>query len=956
MEWMDRPTQTFRSRLSKLAAASVSLLVVFLPVQQSDAETQVIATRLDQAPGLDFGVRINSVTAPILNDSGRVLFNLPVSGPGVDVSNGRVLYTGLPGALTPFIRKGDPVPGAPEGAIFGSVFDFALNEANQVTMYASSVGPFFGDSFFGFFTGQLGSISLVVRPGDQAPGTPAGVSFERIAPASCCSSETFWFNEQSEIIFFGVLEGGSVQGNNDQGIWSGQPGSLELVVREDDLIPGSATQRFSHLTQFPDFNNQGEAVFYALINGLGRSIYSGKAGSLSKIAQSGDPAPGLPAGTLFSSFHNKPLINDVGQVAIQGNSFGIWLHSEGSLSLIVHDGEAAAGTPAGVVFSNVAPPRYLNNDGDIAFSGSLSGSGVDTNNNNGIWLGSVDSVSLVVREGDVMPDTANGETFAAPSLSGLNHGGQVAFLNKTSTFGAESLWLGDGIELIRVVREGDVVGGKPVFDINIRRGLDSSTSSLNNLGQITYSATFTNDLIGADDIAVLYTPELHWRGTAGDDRWDSPTNWTLSIDPAHVHDVFIDPDTDLTVAGPSSDTTVESLAIGGIGIATLQWNAGSKLTVIDSVEVASQGRLNLAGGSALHVGDTAGVASTPDSILIGPGGVLTVMDTGGITVGTSAGAAGDGELRIASGARVELAGGTLDMHGNDITPIDAAAFVFTDGLLKDVDTFTSSLDQKGGILAPGDPIGITSIQGDYQMSASSTLLIDFANDGQTAGIDFDAVSATGTVTLNGLLNVSQLSPIALSLGDSFRIVTGGAGVAGNFSQIVLFDTPHIGMRVSYEPDAVVLTTGVVGDLNSDGFVGLEDLNTLLSHWNLAVPAGDWAQGDPSGDGLVGLDDLNMILNQWNAGTTGDLDFDGFVGIEDLNIVLGAWNNSVDAGVWGLGDPTGDGFVGIDDLNVVLGNWNAGTPPPPQASTNIPEPGTFLLLGLTGFALVRRNAQ
>ncbi|MEZ6191947.1 MAG: hypothetical protein R3C45_11770 [Phycisphaerales bacterium] len=50
---------------------------------------------------------------------------------------------------------------------------------------------------------------------------------------------------------------------------------------------------------------------------------------------------------------------------------------------------------------------------------------------------------------------------------------------------------------------------------------------------------------------------------------------------------------------------------------------------------------------------------------------------------------------------------------------------------------------------------------------------------------------------------------------------------------------------------------------------------------------------------------------------GDLDDDGFVGINDLNLVLGAWNQNVIPGDPDV-DPSGDGFVGIEDLNIVLG--------------------------------------
>ena len=83
--------------------------------------------------------------------------------------------------------------------------------------------------------------------------------------------------------------------------------------------------------------------------------------------------------------------------------------------------------------------------------------------------------------------------------------------------------------------------------------------------------------------------------------------------------------------------------------------------------------------------------------------------------------------------------------------------------------------------------------------------------------------------------------------------------------------------------------------------------------------------------------------------TGDLNSDGFVGIDDLNIVLGNWNQNVPPAN-PLADPSADGFVGIDDLNTVLGNWNAGAP----AGSPIPEPGTAALLTLTlGAGLLHR---
>ena len=95
----------------------------------------------------------------------------------------------------------------------------------------------------------------------------------------------------------------------------------------------------------------------------------------------------------------------------------------------------------------------------------------------------------------------------------------------------------------------------------------------------------------------------------------------------------------------------------------------------------------------------------------------------------------------------------------------------------------------------------------------------------------------------------------------------------------------------------------------------------------------------------------QLLGEVAGALVGDLDGDGFVGINDLNIVLGAWNQNVPPAN-PLADPSGDGFVGIDDLNTVLGNWNAGTPP--NAGNAVPEPGTLALIGLGSLAMIRRG--
>ena len=112
----------------------------------------------------------------------------------------------------------------------------------------------------------------------------------------------------------------------------------------------------------------------------------------------------------------------------------------------------------------------------------------------------------------------------------------------------------------------------------------------------------------------------------------------------------------------------------------------------------------------------------------------------------------------------------------------------------------------------------------------------------------------------------------------------------------------------------------------------------------------------AGVGSSMIDDLRIgdswesVTSTITPPIPGDLDSDGFVGIDDLNIVLGAWNQNVPPAN-PLADPSGDGFVGIDDLNAVLGNWNAGAPP---VGSTVPEPTSFLVLTIGMMALANRS--
>ncbi len=186
--------------------------------------------------------------------------------------------------------------------------------------------------------------------------------------------------------------------------------------------------------------------------------------------------------------------------------------------------------------------------------------------------------------------------------------------------------------------------------------------------------------------------------------------------------------------------------------------------------------------------------------------------------------------------------------------------------------------------------------------------------------------------------------------DSTTVDVGGDGTLGAGG--LNFDNFYIPARGAAAGDIVngthkVLAIDQVSLLNlSESLLPLYDAG--VRNFNLQLAAGDFW----SGRQIKILEGSGLSIDTAAATIAGDLDSDGFVGITDLNVVLSNWNLTVTPGNPLQGDPTGDGFVGIEDLNIVLGNWNAGTPP---ASNAVPEPATLGLMALGGAALLRRRA-
>ena len=151
--------------------------------------------------------------------------------------------------------------------------------------------------------------------------------------------------------------------------------------------------------------------------------------------------------------------------------------------------------------------------------------------------------------------------------------------------------------------------------------------------------------------------------------------------------------------------------------------------------------------------------------------------------------------------------------------------------------------------------------GDYTQLTAGTLEIGL---GGTALGDSDLLAVAGVAGLSGTLSLSLIGDYVPVIGEQITILTAGV-ITGQFDDVQCSGAVGI-FDVTYEPDAVVVTiTGgpVVGDVNCDGVVGIEDFMLILGLWGPCPdPCPPSCPGDLDGDCEVGIGDFLLVIGNW----------------------------------------------------------------------------------------------
>jgi hypothetical protein len=349
------------------------------------------------------------------------------------------------------------------------------------------------------------TIRTVALSGQPAPGAPSGVNYLFFSPFSLA------LNDAGQTVYVAFLAGSGVDLTNDASVWSEGSGSLRLVAREGSPAPGTPSgvnfQSFGRTV----LNDAGQTAFNAQLTGGGlnfaEGIWSERSGSFRLVAREGSPTPNLP-GVNFISI-GSVVLNNAGQTAfpadITGNigfSGSIWSEGSGSLRLVARDGIRAPGMPSGVNYFGLVSLN-LNNAGQSNFYSLLIGTGVDSTNDESIWLSNSGSLALVAREGSQAAGLPSGVNYGALGAPALNNAGQTAFWARLGDGGgdfAEGIWSEGSGTLMLVARSEDQAPGAP-SGVNFREF--HSRPMLNDAGQTAFWASLSGSGVDAsNDVGI----------------------------------------------------------------------------------------------------------------------------------------------------------------------------------------------------------------------------------------------------------------------------------------------------------------------------------------------------------------------------------------------------------------------------------------------------------------------
>ncbi|HEY4313291.1 MAG TPA: choice-of-anchor tandem repeat NxxGxxAF-containing protein [Pirellulales bacterium] len=491
------------------------------------ADLNTVALSGMAAPGVSGATFADlTISGPTISPTGVVAFTAILQG---STTNGGIFTSLSPGNLSLVVLQGANAPGTSGQFLTGNT-SVPINPANEI-----AASGLLTNNRQGIWVGHPSADTLVALSGNPAP-LPGGFLFGT-AP-SAFSDYSPVLDWTGDVLFQTGLQNSSGQAISGAAVnWVEGGGAPPSAIART----GGPVNGYDPTASFTSLGSPGIAlnslVAYSgtfndpaagIVNGSG--IFAGAPGIQSPVAVTGGIAQGVLNATFQtvgfrststgSSVHVNVAGNTIFFGTITGpgvqqgvNDHGVWL-SFGSIgfpasTLVARQGDQVPGLPAGTMFSAFTDSGLGN--GSAAILAQISGPGIAAANNTGIWEGVPGNLHLFVRNGDSIADGSN----APLMVNGLSHftmnsiGDVIAQLSDNSIIGESTAG-----QLMVIARPGDSIQVAPgdfrtIQSIVTVAGGETSggATALNDMGLVTFTATFTDGSMGTFVSSALAVPE-----------------------------------------------------------------------------------------------------------------------------------------------------------------------------------------------------------------------------------------------------------------------------------------------------------------------------------------------------------------------------------------------------------------------------------------------------------------
>ncbi len=345
---------------------------------------------------------------PLISNSGHVCFQTTLVGSGVPGGTELAVFLEGPSATVPIWRLGTQATGLPAGVNFAGVTGVQMSPSGEVAYIASLLGSGVqpGVNSRGAWLGNQNGTTWLAREGTAIDLQGySGATMRWLNAANVASPDAY-----GPAVIAGSVDGTGL-GSGLQCVLQQSPsGGFEVAMIANTQLPG-APAGTSILSMTPlvgptgisayQTTLTGPAVGTVTVNGIpintNKAITAGMAPNLRTIARAGSQIPTQAAGVVYWLVWGgscRTSVNAYGDVAFSasmagpgvqgGDEWCIWTERNGQLSRVVRLGEA--GPLPGTTFSSFglasgASIVSLADNGAVIFTSTLAGSGLTFSNN-----------------------------------------------------------------------------------------------------------------------------------------------------------------------------------------------------------------------------------------------------------------------------------------------------------------------------------------------------------------------------------------------------------------------------------------------------------------------------------------------------------------------------------------------------------------------------------------------